>query len=137
MQGATRARRSLGMAASRDSTTTGRRPKAASSHHHTSHEQESGSRRCGCLAKRGQVTPFVCFVKRVFLVGGVARIDLRCTMPSDQRLERCGCEGVRVHNGTKMVEVAENGIGEPKDGPTSDLELFRRLTQEDPAAVSW
>ena len=35
VQGAIRARRSFGMAASRDSTTTGRRPMAARSHHHT------------------------------------------------------------------------------------------------------
>ncbi len=36
VHGATRARRSRGIAASRDSTTTGRRPTSASSHHHTS-----------------------------------------------------------------------------------------------------
>jgi hypothetical protein len=36
VQGATSARRSRGIAASRDSTTTGRRPISASSHHHTS-----------------------------------------------------------------------------------------------------
>ena len=36
VHGAMRARRSLGMAASRDRTTTGRRPMSGSSHHHTS-----------------------------------------------------------------------------------------------------
>ena len=36
VQGATRARRSRGIAASRDSTTTGRRPISGGSHHHTS-----------------------------------------------------------------------------------------------------
>jgi hypothetical protein len=36
VQGATRARRSLGIAVSRDSTTTGRRPIWGNSHHHTS-----------------------------------------------------------------------------------------------------
>lgn len=36
VQGATKARRSRGIAASRDRTTTGRRPASGSSHHHTS-----------------------------------------------------------------------------------------------------
>ena len=36
VHGATTARRSLGIAASRDSTTTGRRPTSDNSHHHTS-----------------------------------------------------------------------------------------------------
>ena len=51
VQGATSARRSRGIAASRDRTTTGRRPISANSHHHTSPRAGSALTRRRLLAR--------------------------------------------------------------------------------------
>jgi hypothetical protein len=57
VQGATNARRSRGIATSRDRTTTGRLPASASSHHHTSPRAGSVIRRQPLLAETMQGRP--------------------------------------------------------------------------------
>jgi len=82
VHGATSARSSRGIAASRESTTTGRRP---SRPFHTTRPlrvPEVRSRVSSCPPPRRQVTPLVGLINRVLVVGRIARIHLSRSMKS-------------------------------------------------------
>jgi hypothetical protein len=84
VHGATRALRSLGMAASRDRTTTGRRSSGGACTTRPLPALADRSRGGRRLSKGGQVAPLIGLIERMIVVGGVGGVDLGGTISRNQ-----------------------------------------------------